>query len=263
MPVSQWKRLLLHRWEVREGVSSSNGEDSFEGPCSDRSSTDGLSLPSADEPLHFDVSLSLEAYWGGNVPAPSALMDIAWAGLIHRAAEVSRQHALTATERLRVELNAALVVWWRVGGTNVYVRGQCSSVDADAELVAAVAAREEATRRHVALSWQNQQRSNQEERMCSVLLDPLRATASWFLDNQDKPEQVVAVAQQFHELREVMSTATRSESVGQLVDKLLVATDETVHLRVISTLRKVFINYNREDLAARLDERGTGETSDH
>ncbi|WP_461144996.1 hypothetical protein [Salinifilum aidingensis] len=175
---------------------------------------------------------------------------------------MSRQHALTATDRLRVELNAALAEWRKVDGTNVFARGQCTSTDADEELVAAVAAREEAARRHVALSWQSQQRTHQEARMSSVLLDPLRATASWFLDNQDKPEKVVTVAEQFRDLREILNTATRSDSAGGFVDEMLAAADQEERILLINTLQKMFAKYGREDLSARLEELEGGGTSD-
>lgn len=261
MPVSLWRWLLRHRREAREDITSANTEAPRDGPFSTRSSADDLPLPSADESLHFNVGLSLEARWDGNASAPSSASDIAWAGIIRRAEEVSRQHALTATDRLRVELSAALAEWRRVDGTNVFARGQCASTYADEELVAAVAAREETARRHVALSWQSQQRTHQEERMCSVLLDPLRATASWFLDNQDKPEKVVTVAEQFRDLQDILNTATRSESPGRFVDEMLAAADQEERILLVNTLQKMLTKYGREDLSARLDEIETGGTS--
>lgn len=265
MTESRWRRMLgdLLSGAAREEVVSGRAGLAVEEPVPARSGTTtcNVSLPSIDEPLHFNATISFEARWGGNAPAPPSLHDIAWTGIVHRAEEISRLRALTAAERLRAELNAALLAWRGVGGTDVYARGQCSSVEADADLATAVAEREKAQCQQAVLSWRSHERWHQEERMRSLLLDPLRATASWFLDNQDKPEHVVEVARTFRELRVVLAPEERADSAGQLLDDLLGSTDEAVRFRVVSKLRNAFVQYDREDLAARLDEiqvRSTG-----
>ncbi len=212
-----------------------------------------FTLPSADDRLHFDVSVSVEARWGGVGPLPPSLLDIAREGMARRAEQVSAQRALTASERLRGELNTALFRWERVAATDVHARGRCVSVDVDEELVAAVEMREQAQRRHVAMSWRDQQRRHDREHMCAVLLDPLRATASWFLDNQDKPEQVATIAQSFQEARNVLAPEQQQDSAGKLVDELLGTADEAMRDHLVRTLRKAFAEYGRQDLMTRLE----------
>lgn len=90
--------------------------------------------------------------------------------------------------------------------------------------------------------------------MCSLLLDPLRATAWWLLDNRENPEQLVAIAQTFQELRGILASEKRPDTAGQLLDELLETSDEAVRTRLVSLLQKAFTEYGREELTARLKE---------
>ncbi|MGK4591676.1 hypothetical protein [Amycolatopsis sp. w19] len=209
-----------------------------------------LSLPSVDDRLRFTVTVFVEAQWGGVCPAPPALLDIARHGVARRADDVARHHPLTAQERLRCELNANLHRWDRVPEAEVMARGHCLSINTDAELVAAVAAREEATRRQLVGSWVEEQRVRRTEQMSTLLLDPLRATAAWFLENQDKPEQVVETANEFKKLQEVLSPKKGPDSAGALLDELLRTIDEPGRLRTLTILKNVLVRNERHDLAA-------------
>ena len=211
-----------------------------------------LSLPSIDDRLEFVVTLFFEARWDGADPAPPAMLDIARHGIAMRADEVARRHPLTAQERLRCDLNTGLHRWGRVPDTDVMARGRCVSIDTDAELLTAVAAREDAARRRLVGSWADEQRIRQTERTAGLLLDPLRATAAWFSQHQDKPEQVVETAKQFKELRAVLAPEQDSGSEGALLDELLMTMDEPDRLRTLFILRKLFVQNERHDLAARL-----------
>lgn len=211
-----------------------------------------LSLASADDRLRFTVSLFVEARWVGADPAPLTLLDIAQHGVARRAEDVACHHSLTSQERLRCALNANLHHWSRVEDTEVAARGRCLSIDTDAELVAAVAAREEATCRQLVSSWVEEQRVLQTERMSALLLDPLRATAAWFLENQDKPEQVVGTAEEFKKLRQILEPEQRSGSAGALLDELLTTMDEPGRLRTLVILRNILVENGRHDLVARV-----------
>lgn len=88
--------------------------------------------------------------------------------------------------------------------------------------------------------------------MCSLLLNPLRATAWWLLDNQNNPTEAVTAAQKFRELRSLLRPEEQSDSAGTLVDELLESADESVHAHMVRRLRHCFHEYQREDLIARL-----------
>ncbi|MEU8633428.1 hypothetical protein AB0C38_14750 [Amycolatopsis sp. NPDC048633] len=205
-----------------------------------------------DGRLRFTVTVFVEARWGGAAPAPPALLDIALHGVARRADDVARRHPLTAQERLRYGLNADLHRWEQVPETGVMARGHCVSIDTDAELVAAVAAREEAARHQLVGSWVEEQRARRTERMSTLLLDPLRATAAWFLENQDKPEQVVETATEFKKLQEVLAPEQGPDSAGVLLDELLTTIDEPGRLRALTVLKRLLAERDRHDLAARV-----------
>jgi hypothetical protein len=214
--------------------------------------TTRLSLPSVDDRLRFTVTVFVEVRWGGADQAPPALLDIALHGVARRADFVARRYPLTAQERLRYELNADLHRWEQVLETRAMARGHCVSVDTDEELVTAVAAREEAARRQLVGSWVEEQRTQRTERMSTLLLDPLRATAAWFLENQDKPEQVVKTANEFKKLQEVLAPEQGPDSPGALLDELLTTTDEPGRLRTLTILKNLLGRNERHDLAARV-----------
>ncbi|WP_223839113.1 hypothetical protein [Saccharopolyspora pogona] len=90
--------------------------------------------------------------------------------------------------------------------------------------------------------------------MCAQLLDPLRATAWWFLDNTDKPTEAVEVARHFRELRELLlpEEPPDPDTVGKLVDELLSSAEPPVRRHLIHTLRRAFTGFERQDLAERL-----------
>lgn len=211
-----------------------------------------LHLVSADNSLYFTADIAFRARWGGNDKVPEGLWDIARSGITHRAEEVSRQYRLTASERVRAELNAALAPWKPVGQSHVHACGHCASVTADPELMTAVAEHEQSVRQQVVISWSEQRIKQRREQMCSLLLDPLQATAWWLLNNQDKVGEVLAVAKEFQELQQVLAPAEQSGSAGKLVDELLDTKDEAVKAHALHTLRRFFLSYEREDLAARI-----------
>ncbi|ALG09652.1 hypothetical protein [Kibdelosporangium phytohabitans] len=208
-----------------------------------------LSLPSSDEALLFQVRLVVEAKWLGEPPPGFA--GIANNAIADRAERVSRRYRLTAAEQLKGALSAALFLWQDAPGTDVYVRGHCAAVVADAELVAAIAAREAAASRRFAFSWQDERRSQQAEQMRSRLLDPLRATANWYLDNPDKPDRLVEIAQAFQQAREILAPDDLADSAGRLVDELIASNPVAGH-RLTAILRKVFADCGRQDLSTRL-----------
>src|SRR5699024_6673568 len=98
-------------------------------------------LPSADRALPFSVTVTVYTWWS-IVEAETTSSDVALAGIARRAEQVSARHRLTACERVRCELNAALLHWETVSESGVQARAQCISVDADADLMTAVHERE-------------------------------------------------------------------------------------------------------------------------
>ncbi|MCP3803476.1 hypothetical protein NLX83_29810 [Allokutzneria sp. A3M-2-11 16] len=169
-----------------------------------------------------------------------------------RAEKVSKQRSLTQSERLQGELNAALFSWMPIPGVLVRARGHCTSIRTDVQMLTVVEAREEANRRRAALSWHVEQRLREEERARSLLLDPLSATASWFINNQDSPEQAVVITQHFQQLRDILSPKEEPESPETLVDQLLTTADDAVRERLVLLLGNAFSSFGREDLKVRL-----------
>ena len=100
-------RYRRYAREIREQLAdgASGGR-----PHVNRSSVQ-LSVPSADEALHFGVNVTFSARWEGAAPAPPALLEIAEAGIARRAERISAGYRLTASNRMKVALNAALVNW--------------------------------------------------------------------------------------------------------------------------------------------------------
>lgn len=236
----------LRGWWQRRAV------DEVAGPATQDHGRATLQLASADGCLYFSADIAFWAWWGGGDETSASLWDIARSGITDRAEAVSTRHRLTATERVRAELNTALVSWKPVGHTPAQARGHCVSVQADPELLAAVAEHEQSVRQQVVISWNEQRIKQRREQMCSLLLDPLQATAWWLQDNQDKVGDVLTVAKTFQELQEVVKPAAESASAGKLIDDLLDTKDKAVKAHAVHTLRKFFLAYEREDLAAQL-----------
>ncbi|EIE98454.1 hypothetical protein SacglDRAFT_01534 [Saccharomonospora glauca K62] len=213
-----------------------------------------IQLASVDDSLYFTAEIAFWAWWngGGRMPDRESVWDIARSGITRRAEEVSTRHRLTATERVRAELNEALLAWKPVGGSYVRARGRCLAVTADPELVEAVAAHERSKSQQLMISWSEQRRQQQREQMSSLLLDPLRATAWWLLNNQEKATEVKEVATTFLELQGMLKPAARTESAGKLVDEFLDTKDAAIKVHFLHTLKKCFLGYDREDLATRL-----------
>lgn len=233
-------------WQRRDS------EEAADGPVNPQPSRSTFELASADDAMRFTADVVFWPWWGGNDKAPESLWDVARSGIIRRAEEVSTQYRLTATERVRSELNAALLPWQPVGESHVHARGVCMAVTADPELVEAVAEHERSQSQQLVLSWTEQRRRKQREQLCSLLLDPLQATAWWLLDNPNGIGEVVTVARMFRETESILGPAERSQSAGTLVDELLERLDNAVRERAVETLQKFFVGYEREDLAARL-----------
>ncbi|MFI7680605.1 hypothetical protein [Actinophytocola sp. NPDC049390] len=200
--------------------------------------------------------MSIEARWCRAEQATSALLDIAYADIVRRAEEVSNRRILTESARLQGELNKELYEWKEVPGTPVIARGYDVTVETDPELVTAVEARTKAMRRQLVRSWVDEQRVQRTDRMSTLVLDPLRATAAWYLDNQDKPEQVVTIAKKFQELRETLAPETLADTVGRLLDELVAPLDPVRRWGVIDVVGKLFRENDRADLVARLDAWG-------
>ncbi len=213
-----------------------------------------VTISSADKYLRFSVTLRVEGRWTGTGQAPHALLDVARAGITHRAEAVSRDHTLTATERLRSELNRVLLPWQDVDKTSVQARAVCETVVADPDLVAAVAEREQAVGMATVGSWQSRQPTYHVEQECALIRDPLRGTARWMVDNPGRPDDAVQVARQLTALRDLLAPPTdeHPESPGRLLDELLETTDEACRDRLATTLSKIFVQYGRQGLADRL-----------
>lgn len=229
--------------------------DENAGPVNQEPLRGALQLASADNFLYFTADIAFWVHCGSSdkVPDIESMWDIARTGITHRAEEVSTQYRLIATERVRAELNVVLGPWRPVGQSPVQARGRCFSVTADPELVAAVAEHERSKSQQLVISWDEQRRQQQRRQMCSLLLDPLQATAWWLLDNPDKVSEVLEVAKTFQEVQNILEPATTpSESAGKLVDELLTTKDEALRAGAIHTLKKFFLSYGREDLAAQL-----------
>jgi hypothetical protein len=227
-------------------------EEVAAGPVSQQYSQAAYQLPSADNNLHFVADLGVLAWWGGKGEAPESLWDIARSGIVRRAEKISSQYRLTAADRVRAEINAALITWQPVGQSHVHARGQCVSVTADPDLVAAVADDERNKAQQLVVSWSEQRRRQQREHMCSLLLDPLQATAWWLLDNPGRANEVVSVAETFLKVQSILAPAARDATAGRLVDELLDSKDDAVRVHFVESLRRLFMGYEREDLAARL-----------
>ncbi|EID56296.1 hypothetical protein [Saccharomonospora xinjiangensis] len=249
MTVTAWWRQFRAR--EGNGMPQTNGH-AWQGwaPMAHASAT--LTLPSTDAHLCFTAAVTVQARWRGSEPAPETLIDIAREGITRRAETVSRQRSLTESQRVHAELNTVLLDWGQVGSTPVESRGHCTSVQADPHLVEAVAGREQAAAREQAASWRVTERVRHTDQLCGLLLDPLRATATWFLDNPDKPGDLVGVARQFQQLRGLLEAEKREETVGGLLDEFLVGSDPAVRVWLAGVARKVFEQYGRQDLAARL-----------
>lgn len=251
MPDLPRRRVRYRRYarEVRKQMISSEGIS----PRS-RHSKDQLELPSADVLLRFTADFRIWAWWDSTEPTPPNLLDIAKHGVAQRARQISARHRLTGMAALRSELNARLLVWENVEDTPVQARADCERIAADPDLVDAVAEHDEAQRRQAVSSWKNEERKRRHEEVCAELLDPLRATASWFLENADKPTEAVEVARRFQELRELLLPVGPSEldTAGKLVDELLDSAEPSVCRYLIHVLDQFFMSHKRQDLAERL-----------
>jgi hypothetical protein len=212
-----------------------------------------LPLPSADSPLCFTALVFVHACWTGPAPAPPALLDIARGDINRRARDVGRCYPLTASDQLRFALNTALYRWGEVHGIPVRASGYCERIHADPELVDAVAAKEAAARRRLVRTWLDEQRAIETEQMTTLILDPLRATASWYMDNPDKPEQAVSIAEKFQELRRRLLPEQKADSPGTLMDDLLTAADDVKRSYLHDRIGQLFKVSDREDLVMRLE----------
>ncbi|WP_143121528.1 hypothetical protein [Saccharopolyspora antimicrobica] len=143
--------------------------------------------------------------------------------------------------------------WERVGNTEISARAHCAAVTAEPELVSAVAAREDAARRRLVLSWQHEQREHTAARLRPLIVDPLRATAWWFADNQEKIDKLSEVAREFQELQSLLSPTVDDDTAGRLVDEFLLGEDIAEKQRLLLHLQKVFGEGNRSDLVERID----------
>lgn len=212
-----------------------------------------VNLPSADPSLCFEVTLVVKYRWAGVGAPPPSTREIAAEGVSQRAEELSRGHLLTECERLRGKLAIALLSWEDVGGTGVQAQAHCASVTADPELTSAVAAREAAAGRQAALSWQYDQRERAAARLRSLIVDPLRATAWWFADNQDSVDKLSEVAKEFQAVQGLLSPSAEEDSPGRLLDEYLASIDGCEGYRLQLRLMKVFEEVGRGDLVERLD----------
>ena len=247
-----FRRLHRNRQYAQEiRAQMANGDTGIGWPRNGQSLVT-LKLVSADEALHFNANISFWARWVGPEAAPPALLDVAKTGILHRAENVSSRHRLTAAERLKGELNTALLNWETVASSSVQARGYCVSIEVVPELLAIVEEHQESVRQRIVLSSQDLRRRHQQDEMISLILDPLRATASWLRDNQDKPEAAVKVAQNFQELRDSLVAEIQPDSAGKLVDEFLTEADDAVRSRTARLLRNFFHKHERGDLAARL-----------
>ncbi|MFR9727943.1 hypothetical protein ACL03H_01860 [Saccharopolyspora sp. MS10] len=216
---------------------------------------ESFSLPSADGSFRFAAVIAFTVRSGEAEPDDPAVLDLARTGIARRAEAVSTRFRLTEENRVKGELTTALWSWEALAGCSV--RGRCVSIDTDVELVEQIAEFEKWERRRSVLAWQARQRKEQEERMRSLVVDPIGATARWFLDNQDKPRDVVAVAGEFQKLRSLLLPEEQADSPGALVDDLLDNLSEEAHRdHLIRTLRKWFTHFGRDDLGARLPGSG-------
>lgn len=211
-----------------------------------------ISLPSVDDLLNFEANVVVEAKWVAAEPPPSFLLHLARECITQRAEKLGSNRTLTEVERLRDEVTTALFQWEPALDGTLLTHGHCTSINVDAELAAAVAARQEAARRRTALSWQDEQRLHQLEHMRLLLLDPLRATASWFFDNQDNPRQLAEVAKEFQGVRDLLAPEDTPDSPGKLVDEILAISDAAVRMRLLTSLSKFFTQHGKDDLAIRL-----------
>ncbi|MGW1678318.1 hypothetical protein [Saccharopolyspora sp. NPDC002376] len=137
--------------------------------------------------------------------------------------------------------------------TEISARAHCASVTADPELVSEVETREEAARRQIVISWQHEQREHTAARLRPLIVDPLRATAWWFADNQDKIDKLSEVAKEFQDLQARLGRAVDEDSTGLLVDEFLTAVDVPEQERLLMQLQRVFVDRGRDDLARRIN----------
>lgn len=210
-------------------------------------------LPSTEPSLRFEVKLLVECQWPSTGTAPPSALEIAAEGITQRAEDLCRHHALTECQRLHGKLAIALMRWEQVGNTGISARAQCAAVTADPGLISAVAAREEAARRQIVLSWQHEQREHTAARLRSLIIDPLRATAWWFADNQEEVGKLSEVAKEFQELQNLLSPTVADDTAGGLVDEFLIGVDLAEQQRLLMNLRRVFVHRSRPDLVERID----------
>lgn len=254
MVESVWRHLGSRRYARHLRERLENGQETTSGWPRPMQPNDELWLESADARLCFRASLFVASRWVGWEAAPPSVTDIARTGIAQRAREVSRRRTLAECQRLRGELNVALFQWEEIPGTDVQARAYCISIDADPELVEAVEERDRAALRAVVRSWKDEERVRTEQQVRAVLTDPLRATARWFADNQDKPERLVEIAQSFQALRCLLvpEQQAKPDSTGQLVDEFLATADPPDQLWLVHNLSKLFNSRGRADLAERL-----------
>lgn len=215
-----------------------------------------LPLASADEGLHFTADLELRFRPDDTEAQLVELIDLAELDVLQRAEGISRLHRLNACERVRLEVNAELLRWELVGDARVRVRGRCTAMTADPDLVAAVAEDEKLEHQRLISSWRARRQHQREREMASMLLDPLRATASWLLQHEGTPDEALAAAQRYSEVREVLSPAEQVDTPGLLVDELLTEADQPIRKHARDWLATWLRRYGSDQLAERL---GTSE----
>jgi len=217
-----------------------------------------LVLDSRHEFLRFTASVRI---WyttaDGAVPAEQ-LAQLAQAAIHRRAEQVSRQYAVTQSERLRNELCVELREHRPISLPGATAAGFCTQVLVRQEDREAVERYEQTARRRRDLAQELEIAELRGRHLQPLLTDPLRATAWWLGMNESQVDSLPNVARTFAELRETLSGSTLSvsepappDTLGGLVDELVDANDQPANHLLIQQLLRLFRFNGRTDLAER------------
>ena len=227
--------------------------------------------------MPFTVKLTVKYVLNGQAKPNHQAAAIARAGIARRAEKVSCQWTLTETERLRDELYTVLCTRLPVEQTGVEAWAEYVEVDVDPKDLEALQYYESIQRRERMLRWRYEGREYEIAFFIDLMNDPRRATAWWFIHNQNKEgaiDDLIRVASTFTTLRNELIGAPaamgaeqdkyellNSDSPGQVVDDFLRGAEKIERYYLHQRLEQMFTQCNRQDLVERLLKMGVDDSS--
>ncbi|MEV0842070.1 hypothetical protein AB0I55_21220 [Actinocatenispora sera] len=217
-----------------------------------------LILDSRHEFLRFTASVKIWYTTTNGTVSNDHVARFAQAAIHRRAEEVSRQYAVTQSERLRNELCVALYEAKPISLQGVTAAGYCTQILVRQEDREAVERYERTARRRAELAQELEIDALRGQRLQPLLTDPLRATAWWLGMNESRVDSLPEVAQTFTALRQTLagpagrgSVANPADTWGTLVDELVDSNDRPANHLLTRQLRRLFAFNGRTDLANR------------